>query len=309
VTTHRVLVTGGAGFIASHICDALLERGHAVAVIDDLSSGQNNCPSGARLHQLDIRDPAVASVFEEFRPTVLCHHAAQMDVRKSVADPGFDADVNIVGTLRLLEQCVRSGVERVLFASTGGAIYGEQDFHPAPETHPCRPVSPYGCSKLSIEHYLHYYQVEHGLKTVALRYANVYGPRQNAHGEAGVVAIFCERLLAAKPCTIFGDGRQTRDFVFVDDVVNANMAALERELTGAYNVGTGKESNVIQIYEGLARALGVETPPIHDTARPGEQRRSSLDASRLREEADWAPTVSIDQGLERTAHYFKNRRG
>jgi UDP-glucose 4-epimerase len=285
----------------------MLTKGHQVAVIDDLSSGQNNTPEGATLHQIDIRSDLVATVFEDFKPTVICHHAAQMDVRRSVRDPGFDAEVNVVGTLKLLEQAVKHGTKRVVFASTGGAIYGEQDVHPADETHPCRPVSPYGCAKLSIEHYLYYYQVEYGLKTTALRYGNVYGPRQNAHGEAGVVAIFAEKMLKGEPCTIFGDGEQTRDFVYVADVVAANVAALEKDLAGAYNVGTGVETNVNQIYQGLAKALGVDRPANYAEARPGEQRRSCLDASKLAKDGGWSVSLTVDQGLAETASYFKNR--
>lgn len=303
----RVLLTGGAGFIASHVADAMLGEGHSVVVVDDLSARQNNAPDGARLLEKDIRDERVEALFEEFRPTVLCHHAAQMDVRKSVADPVFDADVNVLGTLRLLELCRKHGTSRVLFASTGGAIYGDQDVHPATESHPTRPVSPYGCSKLAIEHYLHYYAVEHGLETCALRYGNVYGPRQNAHGEAGVVAIFCERLLSGKTCVIFGDGLQTRDYVHVDDVVAANMAALKSELTGAFNVGTGVETDVVTLYRALVDALGLDVEPEHQAARPGEQRRSCLDATALAEATGWSVSKDVAAGLAETARWFRDR--
>jgi UDP-glucose 4-epimerase len=306
-TTHRILITGGAGFIASHLADAFLARGYPVAVIDNLSSGQDNCPNGATLHPLDIRDPAVADVFAELRPTVLCHHAAQMDVRKSVEDPGFDAEVNVVGTLRLLELCRKHGTERVLFASTGGAIYGVQDTYPADERHACRPVSPYGCSKLAIEHYMHYYSVQYGLKAAALRYANVYGPRQNTLGEAGVIAIFCDRLLRGQAPTIFGDGEQTRDFVYVGDVVAANLAALDHGLVGAFNVATGVETSINQVFARLRQALNAAVAAERGPARAGDILRSCLDAGKLRSATDWRPATSIADGLAATAAYFRDR--
>jgi UDP-glucose 4-epimerase len=304
----RILVTGGAGFIGSHLVDCFLASGHEVAVIDNLSSGfKANVPKGVSLHELDVRDPAVEKVLIGFRPDVLCHHAAQLDVRKSVSDPMFDADVNIVGTLRLLEFCRHHGTSRVLFASTGGAIYGEQDVFPAPETHPERPISPYGVAKLSVERYLDFYRVQYGIKSTCMRYANVYGPRQNAKGEAGVVAIFADFLLRNTTPTIFGTGEQTRDFVYVKDVARANLAALKHDLVGPYNVGTGVETNVNQLYAKMAQAFGSSLKPKYDTARPGEQMRSCLDASKLARETDWKIEVSIEQGLKETCEYFKAR--
>lgn len=304
----RILVTGGAGFIGSHLVETFLRDGHEVAVVDNLSSGfRANLPAGVPLHELDIRDAGVARVFESFRPDVLCHHAAQLDVRKSVSDPMFDADVNIVGTLRLLEYCRAHGTKRVLFASTGGAIYGEQDVFPAPESHPERPVSPYGVAKLSVERYLDFYRVQYGITAACLRYANVYGPRQNAKGEAGVVAIFADFLLRNVTPTIFGTGEQTRDFVYALDVARANLAALKNDLVGSYNVGTGVETNVNQLYAKMAHAFGSSLKPKYDTARPGEQMRSCLDANKLAHETDWRAAVTIDEGLKQTCEYFRSR--
>src|SRR5258706_5196273 len=236
----RILITGGAGFIGSNLADAFVARGDDVLVIDDLSTGrQANVPREARLEKCDIRSPEACRALEGFPRDVLCPLAAQLDVRTSVVDPAHDADVNILGSLRLLEACRSVGTRRVLFASTGGAIYGEQDVYPCDETHPTRPISPYGVAKLSVEHYLHYYAAIYGVRTTCLRFANVYGPRQSVHGEAGVVAIFAHKLLAGEIPVINGTGEQTRDFVFVNDVVRANLVALEKHLTGAYNVGTG----------------------------------------------------------------------
>jgi UDP-glucose 4-epimerase len=304
----RVLVTGGAGFIGSHVALGLLRGGHEVAVLDDLSSGRRDqVPAGASFYELDIRAPGVRKVFEDFGPEVLCHHAAQMDVRRSVADPVFDAEVNVVGSLRLFELCREAGTRRIVFASTGGAMYGEQAEFPAPESHPAQPVSPYGVAKLAVEHYLHYYAVEYGLQTTSLRYANVYGPRQNPHGEAGVVAIFCDRLLRGQVPCIFGDGEQTRDFVFVDDVVRANLLALDRELTGVFNVGTGVETTVTRLCRTLCDELAPATAPRFAPARPGEQARSSIAPRRLAQEAGWRPQVSLEEGLARTAAYFREQ--
>ncbi|HEX2182852.1 MAG TPA: NAD-dependent epimerase/dehydratase family protein [Rubrobacteraceae bacterium] len=222
----RVLVTGGAGFIGSHVADLLLARGHEVAIADDLSRGRRaNVPEGAAFYEADVRS-GCGEVFRGFGPEAVCHQAAQVDVRRSVAEPDLDADVNILGTIRLLENCVRYGVGRFVFASTGGAIYGEQRVFPAPEDHPEYPLSPYGVSKLAAERYLRFYQAHHGLPCVALRYANVYGPRQDPHGEAGVVAIFASRLAAGERCTINGSGEQTRDYVYAGDVARANLLAL-----------------------------------------------------------------------------------
>jgi UDP-glucose 4-epimerase len=299
------LVTGGAGFIGSHVADALVADGHKVTVIDDLSSGREaNVPKEAELQVVDIRSREAAEIVRRSKPQAIFHLAAQMDVRRSTENPSFDADVNILGTLNLLTAAVEAGVTQVIFASTGGAIYGEQETFPAPEKHPTRPLSPYGVAKLACERYLYYFHAERRLNATCLRYANVYGERQNPHGEAGVVAIFLDRLLRGEPCTINGDGLQTRDYVHVSDVVRANMAALGRPGFEIYNVGTGIESTVLDIYAGLARAVGSSLEPLHGPAKPGEQRRSSVDARRIRHELDLAAPVILEKGLESTAEWF-----
>jgi UDP-glucose 4-epimerase len=303
----RILVSGGAGFIGSHVCDEFAAKGHAVVALDNLSTGSKaNLSAAVPLVELDIRSPEAAAYIANQRPDVICHLAAQMDVRKSVEDPRFDAESNIVGMLNLLEAARRARVRKFIFSSTGGAIYGEQDVFPAPETHPTRPVSPYGVSKAAGELYLGYYRVQYGLEFVALRYANVYGPRQNPHGEAGVVAIFAQRLVGRESCTIFGDGSQTRDFVFGKDVARANYLAFEREFVGPVNIGTGIETDINRVYQLLARAAGVARPAIHADAKPGEQKRSCIDPSLAKRALGWSPTVSLEEGLPQTMAYFKS---
>jgi UDP-glucose 4-epimerase len=304
----RILVTGGAGFIGSNTVDALIASGkHQVAVLDDLSAGKREqVNSGAQFYQVDIRNGArVTEVIEREKPEVIFHFAAQMDVRRSVASPAFDAEVNLVGFLNLMEAGRRNGLARVIFSSTGGAIYGEQERFPCDEDHPCRPVSPYGVAKFATERYLFFYQVQYGIPYQALRYANVYGPRQDPHGEAGVVAIFCGRLLAGQPVTIFGDGKQTRDYVFVGDVVRANLAALEGDRAGALNVGTGVETSVNQLYAELAAVAGVSQQPTYAAARPGEQQRSVISPARTTRELGWQPKVSLRDGLTQTLQFFR----
>lgn len=302
----RVLLSGGAGFIGSHVAESLLTLGHEVAIVDDLSSGKReNVPEGAGFYERDIRS-GCDDLFEEFKPDALCHQAAQMDVRRSVREPDFDADVNVLGTLRLLENCVKHDVKRVVFASTGGAIYGEQSVFPAPEEHPHYPISPYGVSKLAGERYLHYYHVQYGLPYLALRYANVYGPRQDPHGEAGVVAIFCGNLASARASTINGTGEQTRDYVYVKDVAAANVLALEGEApsSGAYNIGTGIETSVNELYEILRGLSGRDLPPVHGPAKPGEQLRSSVDPSAAGRALGWYPQTDLAAGLKETLRFF-----
>jgi len=302
----KVLVTGGAGFIGSHVTDVFLDAGHEVWALDDLSSGRReNLHPEVRLVVADIRSPDAARMVEAERFDVMCHLAAQMDVRRSVTDPRFDADVNVAGFLNLLEAARKSAVRKVVFSSTGGAIYGEQDVYPAPETHPTRPVSPYGVSKASGELYLGYYRAQYGLRSTALRYANVYGPRQNPHGEAGVVAVFSERLLRGGGCTVNGTGEQTRDFVFGPDVARANLLAATGDVEGPVNVGTGIETDVNRLYALLARAAGVERPAQHAPAKPGEQLRSSVDPSRAAKVLGWRPTVVLEEGLRRTVDWFR----
>jgi UDP-glucose 4-epimerase len=301
----RVLLSGGAGFIGSHVAESLLERGHEVAVVDDLSSGKReNIPEGARFYETDIRAGCLR-VFEEFGPEALCHQAAQMDVRRSVREPDFDAEVNILGTIRLLQNCVEHGVGKVVFASTGGAVYGEQREFPATEDHPQYPLSPYGVSKLAGERYLNFYRGQYGLPYVALRYANVYGPRQDPHGEAGVVAIFCGNMAAGRTSTINGSGEQTRDYVYVEDVVRANVLALEGKVpSGAYNVGTGVETSVNELYELLSEIAGKDLPPEHGPAKPGEQIRSSVNPALAGRLMRWRPEVDLADGLGETLRFF-----
>ena len=304
----KILVTGGAGFIGSHVVDACVAAGHEVVVVDDLSAGhREHLNPRARLVEMDIADPGVVDLIAAERPAVLNCHAAQMDVRRSVADPTFDARVNILGTINLLEGGRRAGVQRVIFVSSGGAVYGEQDVFPAPETHPTRPVSPYGVSKRAGELYAFFYQAEYGLKFFALRYANVYGPRQDPHGEAGVVAIFSGRMLRGEPVTVNGDGTQTRDYVYVGDVVRANLLALEREPIGPVNVGTGVETDVNRLAALLLQVSGSRSEVRHGPAKPGEQRRSVIDCGLAAARLGWRPEVSLEEGLRRTVDFFRAR--
>jgi UDP-glucose 4-epimerase len=307
----RILVTGGAGFIGSHIVDRFIALGHEVVVVDDLSGGKReNVNAQARLEVHDIRTPECARVIAAFRPQVICHHAAQMDVRKSVEDPAFDADVNLVGLLRILEAARKAGaLEHVIFASSGGAMYGElpADRPPAREDTEVKPESPYGLSKAVSEQYLALYQRMYGTTYTALRYGNVYGPRQNPHGEAGVVAIFCGRILKGESLTVFGDGKQTRDYVFVTDVVDANARALERRPVGGFNVGTGQETDVLALARGLVAASKKAIDVKHAPARQGEQQRSVIDPAAYGRETGWKPTVPIDDGLAKTYAWFRDR--
>jgi UDP-glucose 4-epimerase len=301
----RVLLTGGAGFIGSHIAELLLARGDEVAVVDDLSTGKReNVPEGARFYEADIRS-GCGEIFRDFQPEALCHQAAQMDVRRSVREPDFDAEVNVLGTVRLLQNCADHGVGKVVFASTGGAIYGEQRVLPATEDHPLYPVSPYGVSKLAGERYMHYYHVQLGLPYAALRYANVYGPRQDPHGEAGVVAIFCGNLARGKPSTINGGGGQTRDYVYVEDVARANVLALEDGVpSGAYNIGTGVETSVNRLYDLLMGISARDLPARHGPSKPGEQLRSCVDPTLAARTFDWYAETDIHAGLEQTFGSF-----
>jgi UDP-glucose 4-epimerase len=306
----RILVTGGAGFIGSHTVDALVATAaHEVSIIDDLSAGMHDqINPSARFYQADIRDAGeVGRIVASERPEVMIHFAAQMDVRRSVADPAFDAQVNLVGFLNLMEAARQHGLRRVVFSSTGGAIYGDQDFFPADESHPCRPISPYGVAKFATESYLHFYRAQYGIEYAAMRYANVYGPRQNPHGEAGVVAIFCGRLLENQPVTIFGDGEQTRDYVYVGDVVRANVAAITAMVTGPINVGTGIETTVNQLYRTLAGVAKSGRSATYAPARPGEQSRSVIAAGRAGRELGWKPQVMLEEGLRRTYEFFQQR--
>ena len=302
----KVLVTGGAGFIASHIVDAYIDRGHEVSILDDLSTGQRpNVNPKATFFEVDITDAKAVKLIEQIKPDVLNHHAAQMDVRHSVADPQFDARVNILGFINLLEACKNAGTKKIIFASSGGAVYGEQETFPAAEDHPPRPSSPYGVSKRTGELYLSYYQQAFGLPYIALRYANVYGPRQSNKGEAGVVAIFISLLLAGKIPVINGDGKQTRDYVYVGDVVNANVAALTSPYVGEINIGAGVETDVVTLFELLRQGAGSTLEARHGPAKIGEQRRSCLAAQYAAGIFGWRPQVSLREGLERTIAFYR----
>lgn len=304
----KVLVTGGAGFIGSHLVDRLIQEGHEVVVVDNLLTGKRrNLNKEARFYKLDIQSSRLERVFSRERPLLVMHLAAQVDLRRSVEDPIFDAQVNILGTLNLLEQAVKYGTRKVIFSSSGGAIYGEQDVFPAPESHPIRPLSPYGISKLNGEQYLAYYQRVSGIQHVILRYSNVYGPRQDPDGEAGVVAIVTGKMLAGEQPIINGNGRQTRDFVFVDDVVEANLAVMGKEVQGIYNVGTAEETSVNDLFRLLVELTNANCKELHGPAKKGEQARSVVDISRLRQELGWEPKVPLREGLKRTVEFFRER--
>jgi UDP-glucose 4-epimerase len=304
----RILVTGGAGFIGSHIVEAYINAGHEVIVVDDLSTGKReNLHPQAWFVQADIQDPAVRRLIVKEQVEVLNHHAAQMDVRRSVADPLFDARVNILGMLNLLEGAREAGVKKIIFASSGGTVYGEQGRFPADEEHPTHPICPYGVSKRSGEHYLYFYNVEYRIPYLALRYANIYGPRQDPHGEAGVVAIFTLRFFSGQQPVINGDGKQTRDYVFVGDVARANLAALQADYTGSINIGTGSETDVNQLFDYLRRLTGSSLPDVHGPAKPGEQRRSVLTWKRAAQVLGWRPQIELEEGLRQTVEYFRTR--
>jgi len=301
-----ILVTGGAGFIGSHVADALLGRGHTVDVLDNLSTGRRwKVPDDASLFERDIRSDAAAELVAERQYDLLVHHAAQMDVRRSVQDPAYDANVNIEGLLNLMEAGRDRGLKKVVFASTGGAIYGEPASVPQDVNHPLQPVSPYGVAKLAAEKYLQYYSHQYGIEAVSLRYANVYGPRQNPHGEAGVVAIFARQMLGGEQPVINGDGTQTRDYVYVGDVVTANLAAVDYGGSGVFNVGTGRETSVNQLFRQLRDETGADVSEEHAEAKPGEQQRSVLGIERSKEELGWAPEVRLEEGLARTVDWFR----
>ncbi len=305
----NIVVTGGAGFIGSHMARRHLADGHRVVIVDNLSTGlREKVPTGARLVEADIADVDLEPLLREEKINFVSHHAAQIDVRHSVSDPLFDARSNILGSLKLLEACRRAGTNHILFSSTGGALYGEPEGGiPAPESHPTNPISPYGCAKLSIEKYLYYYQAIHGFQTQIFRYANVYGPGQNGRGEAGVVAIFCEAILHGRTPKIRGDGGQTRDYIYVGDLVRAAAAAVATDRSGTWNLGTGKETSVNDLFREVANALGYDKQPEYTPLPPGEQRRSVLDSARVKADfhlPDWTP---LKEGLKETAAYFREK--
>ncbi|MFI5251146.1 MAG: NAD-dependent epimerase/dehydratase family protein [Bacteroidota bacterium] len=305
----KILITGGAGFIASHVADAYIAAGHDVVIIDNLVTGnKQNLNPKAKFIEMDIRSEELKKIFSSEKFDVVNHHAAQMDVRKSVEDPMYDASVNILGVLNLLENCRSHKIKKFIFSSTGGAIYGEQDYFPADEEHPTRPLSPYGISKLTTEKYLFYYSAIHGVQYVILRYANVYGPRQNPHGEAGVVAIFATKMFAGTQPVINGEGKQTRDYVYVGDVVRANVSALKLNKNDCINIGTGIETDVNALFNILSKYTGKNVKEVHGAAKEGEQLRSVLLNNKAKQILNWSPEVSLEDGLRMTVDYFRNRK-
>jgi UDP-glucose 4-epimerase len=305
----RILVTGGAGFIGSHVVDAYIEAGHEVFIVDDLSTGKReNLNPRAHFIHADIMDLSVRKLIAAEKIEIVNHHAAQMDVRRSVADPLFDARVNLLGMLNVLEGAREAKAKKIIFSSSGGTVYGEQETFPADESHVTQPISPYGVSKRAGEHYLYFYSVEYGIPYIALRYANIYGPRQDPHGEAGVVAIFTLRLLSGNQPTINGDGKQTRDYVFVKDVARANLAALSIDYCGPMNVGTSIETDVNQLFYHLRTLTNAPFSELHGPAKLGEQRRSVLAWNRAKEILGWRPEVGLEEGLRQTVEFFRLRQ-
>lgn len=302
----RILVTGGAGFIGSHVVDAMVAAGHDVAVVDDLSTGKRaQVHRAARFYPVDIRSEALGGVIAGERPEVVFHEAARANVRESMEKPLLYADVNVLGSLNLLEACRREGVRKVVYASTGGAVYGEPQFLPVTEEHPIRPLDPYGASKHHVEHYLELYQANYGLEFTILRYPNVYGPRQDPYGEAGVVAIFCQKMVSGGQPVINGTGEQERDYCSVLDVARANVLALEAGGGGIYNIGTGIGTSVNRLFGLLAELTGYGGPEVHGPAKLGEVSRTYLDASRAREALGWEPQVTLEDGLAATVEWLR----
>jgi UDP-glucose 4-epimerase len=307
----RILVTGGAGFIGSHVVDGLRAVGHEVAVVDNMSTGDRaNLDPGVRLYERDIRDEGLEQVFADFRPDIVDHHAAQANVPASIQNPVYDASVNVLGGLNLLRLSAKHAVKKFIYVSSGGAMYGEPDPDdlPVTETAPVRPLSPYGASKQALEAWLGVYQRSFGLDYTVLRYANIYGPRQGIREEGAVVAVFATRMAADQPVTIHGTGQQTRDFVYVGDCVTANVAALERGSGGAFNIGTGRETSVREIFEAMAEVAGYDREPTYGSPRQGDVGRIVLDPGQARRELDWHAAMSLHEGLARTYAFFRNGR-
>ncbi len=303
----KVLVSGGAGFIGSHCADTFLKQGYDVVIVDNLSSGKRkNIPEGAKFYCIDLLDKGLKEVIDDERPDVICHHAAQVSVRFSVDDPVNDAEINIIGGIKLAELAVAFGVKKFIFSSTGGAIYGEQEEFPATESHPLRPLCPYGVSKLSFEKYLDYYHKGFGLQYCILRYSNIYGPRQDPFGEAGVVAIFSERFLEGKQPVINGDGQQTRDFLYVGDVARVNAMVLSLEGSHCFNIGTGQETSINTIFGMLQDLTGSDFKEVHGPEKQGEQRRSVISPELAEKIIGWRPEISLSEGLANTVEYFRD---
>jgi UDP-glucose 4-epimerase len=303
----KILVTGGAGFIGSHVVDQFIEKDFEVVIVDDLSTGRaSNLNPSAKFYRMDIRDAKLREVFEAEKPEYISHHAAQMDVRRSVAQPLFDADVNILGSINLIECAREFGVKRFVYISTGGAVYGEPERVPCEETDPINPICQYGASKHTVEHYLFMYHVNYGLKYTVLRYPNVFGPRQDPHGEAGVVAIFTGKMMAGEPVIINGDGNQTRDFVYVSDCARANHLAVSvNHEPGIYNLGWGLPTSVNDIFSTLAKVTEYALPVQYGPAKVGETRHIYLDASKAKRDLGWSATINLEEGLRRTVDYFR----
>jgi len=302
----NILVTGGAGFIGSNIAETLLQEGHTVDIVDDLSSGiEENIPKDAAFYKVDISSPEFKKIFTERKYDCICHHAAQIDVRSSVQDPILDNRINVLGSIRTIQMCINYRIPRYIFASSGGAVYGEQKHFPADEEHPTNPDSPYGIHKLAVEKYLHFYWKHYGLSYIALRYGNVYGPRQNPYGEAGVVAIFLNQILNGIRPTIYGDGTQTRDYLYISDAVKSNIQAIHSDVTGCFNIGTGKETDLNSIVRHLRELTATNMDFELAPPRKGEQKRSVLDIRKAGELLGWEPEVSLEEGLSKTLHYFR----
>jgi len=303
----KILVTGGAGFIGSHVVDLFLNNDYEVVIVDDLSTGRStNLNPAAVFYEADIRGPEIADIIKKEKPDYISHHAAQIDVRRSVAEPMFDAEVNVLGSINLLESARSSSVKRIIYSSTGGAVYGEPVYLPCDEEHPIDPLSQYGASKYIVEHYLAMYQHLYGLPYTILRYPNVYGPRQDPHGEAGVVAIFCGRMLAGDPVTIYGSGEQERDFVHVSDCAAANMLAISQNKDGIFNLGSGAGTSINQIFNELKDIIVYRDDPIYAPPRLGEAFKIYLSAERAQTELGWTQSMSLTDGLTGTADYFRS---
>ncbi len=304
----KILITGGAGFIGSHLTDKLIGLGYEVVIIDNLSTGsKTNLNKKAKFYKVDIQDKKISGIFAKEKPEIVFHYAAQISVRDSVGDPIEDAKINILGSLNILENCKKYKVKKIIFSSSGGSIYGETDVFPTSETAKEVPLSPYAIAKLSVEKYLYFYYKYFGLDFISLRFANVYGPRQNSKGEAGVIAIFCDKMIAEQKVYINGSGNQTRDFVFVEDVARAGVLALEKNEVGIFNLGTDKETDINTIFIKLKKLLNSNCQELHAPKQPGESERSCLDFSKIQNHLGWSPEYSLDEGLEKTTDWFQNK--